>query len=63
MKDMNSKNVRNMTNYEALLEDVPTCELVKALRGREGVETKEAAPYEDLSVTVNGAAMVLVVTD
>lgn len=40
-----------------------TCELVEELKKREGVETHIAEPYKDLTVTVNGPAVVLVVTD
>ena len=45
------------------LKDYATCELVEELKQREGIETKIAAPYEDLSVTVNGPAIVFVVID
>lgn len=45
------------------LEQVPTKYLVEELRRREGVETKIAEPYEDVTVSVNGPAIVLVVTD
>lgn len=45
------------------LKNVKTCELVAELKLREGVECTTAEPYEDVSVTVNGPAIVLVVTD
>lgn len=45
------------------VEDFKTCELVEELKKREAVETHMAEPYEDLTVTVNGPAIVLVVTD
>ena len=45
------------------LEQVHTKYLVDELRGREGVETKIAEPYEDVTVSVNGPAIILVVTD
>lgn len=45
------------------LEKVKTCELVAELRKREGVSVTMAEPYEDVPVTVNGPAIVLVVTD
>lgn len=45
------------------LDEYMTCELVNELEKREGVETKIAAPYQDATVTVNGPAIVLVVTD
>lgn len=41
----------------------PTCDLVKELQTREGVETTIAEPYQDAEVKVNGPAIVLVVTD
>jgi len=41
----------------------PTEELVKELSKREGVETTIAEPYEDVEVTINGPAIVLVVID
>lgn len=40
-----------------------TKELVEELQKREGVETSFAKPYEDVSVSVNGPAILLVVTD
>lgn len=45
------------------VEDLKTCELVEELKKREAVETYIAEPYKDLEVTVNGPAIVLVVTD
>ena len=45
------------------LKDVKTCELVEALKKREGVEVKIAEPHKDMSVSVNGPAVVLVVVD
>lgn len=45
------------------VEDFKTCELVEELKKREAVEIHMAEPYEDLTVTVNGPAIVLVVTD
>lgn len=44
-------------------EDLKTYELVEELKKREAVETYIADPYKDLAVTVNGPAIVLVVTD
>lgn len=44
-------------------EYLETCELVEELKNREGVETHIAEPYKDLTVNVNGPAVVLVVTD
>lgn len=46
-----------------LLSTVPTCELVKELEKRAGVETTMVEPYQDVQVKVNGPAIVLVVID
>lgn len=45
------------------VSEFKTCELVDELRKREGVETHIAEPYQDVTVSVNGPAMVLVVID
>lgn len=45
------------------LDEVKTCELVEELRKREGVEAHAAEPYKDLTINVNGPAVVLVVID
>lgn len=45
------------------IKDFKTCELVEELKKREGVETHIAEPYKDLTVDVNGPAIVLVVID
>lgn len=45
------------------LKDIKTCDLVLELQLREGVECTTAEPYEDVTVSVNGPAIVLVVTD
>lgn len=45
------------------LSNVPTCDLVKELQTREGVETTIAEPYQDVEVKVNGPAIVLTVID
>lgn len=45
------------------LSEVATCDLVLELQLREGVECTAAEPYEDLTVSVNGPALVLVVKD
>ena len=50
-------------NTESRLRDYKTCELVEELKTREGVETHVAEPYEDVSVQVNGPAIVLVIID
>ena len=45
------------------LSKIKTCDLVIELQKREGVDSHIAEPYKDLSVSVNGPAIVLVVTD
>ena len=45
------------------LSEFQTCDLVDELRQREGVETHIAEPYQDVTVSVNGPAVVLVVID
>ncbi len=45
------------------LSEFKTCDLVDELRKREGVETHIAEPYQDVAVSVNGPAVVLVVID
>ena len=45
------------------LQKVSTKDLVEELQKREGVETTIAEPYQDKAVSVNGPAIVLVVTD
>lgn len=45
------------------LSNVLTCDLVKELQTREGVETTIAEPYQDVEVKVNGPAIVFVVID
>ena len=45
------------------LKNVTTAELTYELARREGVEKVTAEPYEDVSIQVNGPAIVLVVID
>ena len=45
------------------LKLIPTCELVEELKTREGVETMIAEPYEDITVTANGPAIILRIID
>lgn len=45
------------------LSEVETCDLVRELSRREGVERTIAEPYQDVQVKVNGPAIVLVVID
>ena len=48
---------------ETGLKNIKTCDLVEELSHREGVEVHQAEPYKDMTVNVNGPAVVLVVTD
>jgi len=45
------------------LKDIQTCELVEELKKREGVEVKIAEPHKDMSVSINGPAVVLIIID
>lgn len=45
------------------LKNVSTKELVEELGNREGVEIKTAEPYEDMEISVNGPAVVLIIVD
>lgn len=45
------------------LHNAETCELVKELEKREGVQIEYAEPYQDKNVSVNGPAYILIVTD
>jgi len=45
------------------LKKIKTCDLVKELQDREGVEMKRAEPYQDMNISVNGPAVILIVTD
>lgn len=45
------------------LEKIETCRLVEELKKRECVDAHMAEPYKDLTVSVNGPAVVLVVAD
>lgn len=55
--------MRTMENIEAKLDGTTTSELVEELKKRDGVETTIAEPHQDISVKVNGPAIVLVVID
>lgn len=45
------------------ISDVSTKALVEELSKRAGVEKKIAEPYQDISLEVNGPAIVLIVID
>lgn len=45
------------------LRKYSTQELVNELKKRKGVETEYTEPHQDKTITVNGPAIILVVTD
>ena len=45
------------------MSTIPTYQLVQEIIKREGVESFDAEPYQDLNVPVNGPAQVIVVYD
>lgn len=45
------------------LNEVKTCELMEELRDREGVEIIQAEPYQQMDISVEGPAVILIVTD
>ena len=45
------------------MSEFTTAELVEELKRRQGVNAQIAEPYEDITVSVNGPAIVLIVTD
>ncbi len=45
------------------ISEVSTCALVEELAKRAGVEKRIAEPYQDISLEINGPAIVLIVTD
>lgn len=45
------------------IKNFNTYELVNELKERKGVEVHTAEPYKELSVSVNGPAIVLVIID
>ena len=45
------------------LETIPTCDLVKVLQEREGVERITVDPYETVSLTVEGPTVILKIID
>ena len=46
-----------------VLEEIPTAELIAELKKREGLKVEYAEPYQDLVVSINGPAQVLIVID
>lgn len=55
--------VRGTDSAKEKLKHVSTCDLVQELPQRDGVEMKEAGPYESLKTEVNGPAVVLTIID
>lgn len=47
----------------AVLENISTCHLVEELKLRDGVETVTAEPYESKCFSIEGPAVVLIITD
>lgn len=45
------------------LESISTKQLVDELCTRAGIKTEIAEPYQDMTVSVNGPAIVIVITD
>ena len=45
------------------LKSIPTCGLVEELKTREGVEIMIAEPYENITVTANGPAIIIKIID
>lgn len=45
------------------MNEFTTAELVEELKRRQGGDVRTAEPYEELTVFVNGPAIVLIVTD
>lgn len=45
------------------LKDIKTCDLVAELQSREGVEVVHAEPHQEKDISVNGPAVILIVTD
>ena len=45
------------------LDNITTCELVQELEKREGVQKTTAEPYQNISINIDGPAVVLVITD
>jgi hypothetical protein len=54
---------RRKEEREMELNEVKTCELMEELREREGVEIVQAEPYQQMDISVEGPAVILIVTD
>ena len=46
-----------------IIEKFSTKELVEELKKREGVKTEYAEPYQDKNLSINGPAVILVISD
>ena len=46
-----------------LLKEFSTKELVEELERRNGVKTEYAEPYQSKEISINGPAIILIVTD
>ena len=54
---------QSLNMYPDILSHMPTYVLVEELEKRHGVKTVRVEPYKDETVSVNGPAIILVVTD
>ena len=64
MKAAKDENVScGDTQNNKCLRGYKTCELVEELKSREAVECRYVSPYGTLPFSVNGPAVVLIVTD
>ncbi len=45
------------------LKNIPTCQLVQELTGRDGAERMDVEPYKEESIFVKGPAIIFVVVD
>ena len=59
----NPVSIRNSRNGAGNLRSIPTYELVKELKKREGVETHMIGPSACVTVKADGPAVVFVVID
>lgn len=55
--------VEVLRRHITVISGAKTCELMKELTKREGVETYTAEPDQDMTILVNGPAVVLTVID
>lgn len=46
-----------------VLHNIATCDLVQELEKRQGVQKTTAEPYQNISLNIDGPAVVLVITD